>query len=378
MKKLIYTFGMMIIFSMVFWSCQNEELLTGQEDGQVLKSAVNCGDCIEKWSDSKTNILASTNDDLYVEAFNDNSNLYLRVYRLKNTFTRVENLVVKQNGTIIYGPWSSPVGAGKVQEIIIPAVKINLPWDKCDKLTISLTAKGVGNGGGKVISELEYSLREIATITTISSSVASPVCKGEKVTLTAEVSAAEVISGGELILLEGRELITTGPANEPLEYNYEASDKPRTFTVVYYGSSGYCSSEDNITIDTKDCSLPGEDDTCEESFTYSLNNDGSYTFNYVPAEDFVNANVVFTFAQGVTVSGDLNDWSKNGVTRQKTMNLNACETYSWTVTLAPDCKGQTKKSNVWTDFKVVPQDATLEDSAYSKKESPDNIEMSCN
>lgn len=377
MKNLFYTLGV-IIFSMVFSSCQHDELTVEQENSAMLKSTGNCGDCLEKWSDSKVNILALTSEDLYVEAFNDNSNLYLRVYRLNSKFTRVEELVVKQDGEIIYGPYASPVGVGNIQEIIIPAVKINLPWDKCDKLTISLTAKGVGKGGGKVISDLEYTLREIATITTISSSIESPVCIGEKITLTAEVSAAEVLAGGELILLEGRELITTGPANEPLEYTYTAADNSRTFTVIYYGSSGYCTSEEKITIDTKNCSLPVEDNACEENFTYSLNADGSYTFTYVPAEDFVNANVVFTFAQGVTVSGDLNDWSNNGVTRQKTMNLNACETYSWTVTLAPDCKGQTKKSNVWTDFKVVPQDATLEDSAYSKKEDLKNIEMSCN
>ncbi len=90
---------------------------------------------------------------------------------------------------------------------------------------------------------------------------------------------------------------------------------------------------------------------CEESFSYSTNDDGSYTFTYVPAEDMDDAEVVFTFAQSVAVNG-LDGWNKNGQTMQNSMDLDACTTYEWTVELLKNCNGNSNNSNVWTDFKV--------------------------
>lgn len=90
---------------------------------------------------------------------------------------------------------------------------------------------------------------------------------------------------------------------------------------------------------------------CDESFTYVDNGDNTYTFTYIPEEDMESAELVFTFAQGVSVSG-LAGWSSHGVTRQNTMNLLACEEYTWTVELVANCSGNSPQSNVWTDFKV--------------------------
>ncbi len=96
---------------------------------------------------------------------------------------------------------------------------------------------------------------------------------------------------------------------------------------------------------------------CEESFTYEtiFNEDGTeveVTFTYIPEEDMDDATVVFTFAQSVVVTG-LEDWTSNGVTKQKVMDLVACQEYSWTVTLGADCNGKGQSSaNAWTDFKV--------------------------
>ncbi|MFO7674334.1 MAG: hypothetical protein R6V74_11550 [Lutibacter sp.] len=115
---------------------------------------------------------------------------------------------------------------------------------------------------------------------------------------------------------------------------------------------------------------------CDESFNYAANGGGSYTFTYIPAEDLENANLVFTFAQGVTVTG-LTDWSSNGVTMQKTMNLEACTTYTWTVTLTPNCSGNSNNSNVWTDFKVVNNDGDLLNDSKKNNKTP-NIVISCN
>ncbi len=118
---------------------------------------------------------------------------------------------------------------------------------------------------------------------------------------------------------------------------------------------------------------------CDESFSYVSKGGGSYTFTYTPAESISGANLVFTFAQGVSVSG-LDDWSWNGKssTRHMVMNLVACTTYEWTVTLSPDCSGNSGNSNVWTDFNASNNDGDTEnDSKKNISESTPNIVISC-
>ncbi len=92
---------------------------------------------------------------------------------------------------------------------------------------------------------------------------------------------------------------------------------------------------------------------CEESFTYVDNWDMTYTFTYIPEQDMPGAELVFTFAQGTSVAG-LELWYNNGKaqTWHLTDDLNACQTYSWTVTLDANCPGKSGENNVWTDFKV--------------------------
>lgn len=106
---------------------------------------------------------------------------------------------------------------------------------------------------------------------------------------------------------------------------------------------------------------------CEESFSYIDNGNNNFTFTYIPAEDMEGAELVFTFAQGTTVSG-LTDWDANGQTRKMIMNLVACETYTWTVTFSAKCSGNSPESNVFTDFKV---------NDLSRKGNINKIEIPC-
>ena len=101
---------------------------------------------------------------------------------------------------------------------------------------------------------------------------------------------------------------------------------------------------------------------CEESFDYKENEDGTYTFIYVPAEDLDDAELVFTFPQGALDGDPIEDWTYNGQTMQTTMSLTACTPYEWTVSLS--CKDLTNPQNKWTDFKVK---------NVSKKGNLDNI-----
>lgn len=94
---------------------------------------------------------------------------------------------------------------------------------------------------------------------------------------------------------------------------------------------------------------------CDEDFNYVNNNDGTYTFTYIPEETMTGALVEFTIPQGVIVTGltgFVQPGNGNGQVYQQTMELNACEEYTWTLTFQPYCNGNQPNSNVWTDFKV--------------------------
>jgi hypothetical protein len=113
-----------------------------------------------------------------------------------------------------------------------------------------------------------------------------------------------------------------------------------------------------------------EEEGCDNSLSYVDNGDGSYTFNFTPRTSMEEARLVFTFAQGVTVGGDLASWDGVGVTRQKTLNLEASATYTWTVELEANCSGKGQpQANLWTDFTI---------NGDSKKCDLENIVKSCN
>ncbi|MCM8568118.1 hypothetical protein NE848_01940 [Gramella jeungdoensis] len=141
-------------------------------------------------------------------------------------------------------------------------------------------------------------------------------------------------------------------------------DEANTYDLRYFiGSGGHT----DVQAEVLDCS------ECEESFSYMDNNDGSYTFTYVPAEDMENAEIIFTLAQSVVSlwgeSSVTTEWSTAGQTEHAFLDLEACETYWWTVSLEKDCNGSTPNNNVWTDFKV--------NDVSKKNELTPNITQSC-
>ena len=145
----------------------------------------------------------------------------------------------------------------------------------------------------------------------------------------------------------------------PVEYTYEGEE----LEIGTYNFRAMIVSGGHIYTTTLDVVKCG----CEESFSYVENDNGSYTFTYVPAEDMDDAHLVFTLAQSDSDTG-LEGWEDNGATKQKTMDLAACQVYTWTVTLTPDCNGNQPNSQAWTDFKV---------NNVSKKGDVNNIILSC-
>ncbi len=147
----------------------------------------------------------------------------------------------------------------------------------------------------------------------------------------------------------------------PQEYMYE-DEVVEIGSYSFRAKIGAGGFDYKVTLDVVDCS------NCEESFNYVVNPDDTYTFTYIPEEDMAGAKVVFTLAQSDSDTG-LEGWEEKGATKQKEMDLKACVVYEWTVTLTPNCPGNTTTNNVWTDFKV---------NDISKKGDLANIVTNCN
>ena len=198
------------------------------------------------------------------------------------------------------------------------------------------------------------------------------VCFGEEANFTFNFPQAYNSNGKEqktLVILELFDEVT-GEWNEIHQGNYDGAG-PQHFAYDFGAEGTYqlqhrIGTGNNwtaISVTVVDCS------DCDESFSYVENDNGSYTFTYVPAEDVDGAEVVFTFAQGVDVSG-LEGWGGNGVTRQMSIDFEACDEYSWTVVLETNCNGVGQKNaNLWTDFTV---------GGDSKKGEFENIVKNCN
>ncbi|MCR8669482.1 hypothetical protein NO995_17490 [Aestuariibaculum sp. M13] len=117
-------------------------------------------------------------------------------------------------------------------------------------------------------------------------------------------------------------------------------------------------------------------DTCEESFSYEANDDGSYTFTYMSPEDVTDAEIKFTcphitdFAALDGKEYTVNPGNGNGSPTVLTWtgNLEGCTPISFTILFEADCEQNRKFANLFTDFKV---------NGDSKKGDTENIKFIC-
>lgn len=198
-----------------------------------------------------------------------------------------------------------------------------------------------------------------ATVLVSAFSITAPsvICAGLPATFTYGAPIRSNLQVQQLVAGEWVQVYHNNKSNNLAESFVLTFGSAGTYSLRYKDEQGFSAP---MTVTVVNCN------TCEESFSYKENDGGSYTFTYIPEESF-SADLVFTFAQGVAVTG-LEDWSTNGQTRQITMALTACTEYSWTVTLTPDCSGSSPSSNVFTDFKV---------NEVSKKGNLNNIIVPC-
>ena len=117
--------------------------------------------------------------------------------------------------------------------------------------------------------------------------------------------------------------------------------------------------------------------SCDESFSYDKNEDGSYTFKYISNEDLQDAEVKFTCPH---ISGfdalddktyEVNPGNSHGSPTVLTWkgDIAACSEVTFTLSFDADCEqASSGKANLFTDFKV---------NGVSKKGDNENIVFTC-
>jgi hypothetical protein len=263
--------------------------------------------------------------------------------------------------------YSSNTPATEPFLIIVPA---GSNWFGCETkaAVIEVRRQGDGTGPGAYLKfETSYNMISLCTTTSINVDNELPVCIGTPASVTGTVTAgSNIINGGTLQiqkLVNGIWTPTGTSVNvvagtNTVTYSYNTTAVTQTFRAYFDGvnSNGKQSESLGAEVTTKVCTPPTS--SCTESFIYTPNPNtvNTYTFTYTPAEDMTDVPVIFTFAQGTTVSGLTPEFSQNGnghaQTYSATLSFTKCEPVSWTVTLAPNCSGSSNNSNVWTDFKV--------------------------
>ena len=197
------------------------------------------------------------------------------------------------------------------------------------------------------------------------------VCAGEETLITVNFNQKTNTQGNNLPTNVKVDLMVDGEWTDiyrnnvndvtSVSFNY-TFDIAKDYTLRYSAEGGPWNPNQILTV--VNCN------SCEESFSYTSNENGSYTFTYIPAEDMDDAIVVFTFAQSVVASGyDWPNWNGTSSTRTETMDLDACSVYKWTVFLSGDCSGNSPNSNIWTDFKV--------NEVSKKNDNTPNLTQSC-
>jgi hypothetical protein len=375
MKRLLTWAAPALMAGMVFVGCQknmedsNENL--GRDVSQL--NSENCATQCLTASNLANKPFAETYDN---DQPNNVNEITVEVW---NTATEIRYLIkhsASNNRNVQYKVGNEWV---LIQNSVPPNTNVpfGLPlqsgWKACDSYANDFRITGQG---GTEIS-VTYKVRGLCTESAIDASL-STVCEGEETTITGSVSSTFAAFTGGVVYLEqfngvGYDVVASAAVtttSKSVSYNFSsATAGSYVFRTRYSGtdgtpSNGYnASTSDDFTVTVENCG-------CDEAFSYVENGDGTITFTYVPSEDLAGANLVLTFAQSAVVS--IPGFTKSGATMQATMDLEACETYTWTATIESlRCTGQGQTTvNAWTDFTV--------NEVSKKNDGTPNIVRPCN
>lgn len=301
-KRLLFVLGAVLVSATVLFSCQKTEM---QEETLILKSAsgpVSWNDPVCTNVEHTFCLTCEVGDNLQVQ-YEVTPDAWVPVFQKSQATSTSECFTYTFTEPGSYS-WRYKIGKGGFTEFSVVV---------SEDATIALTSTE-GTDAQTVcvdnaIEEIIYTIGGGATGATVT-------------------GLPEGVTG----TLADRSFTISGTPTVAGEYTYTVNTVGPCVTPFMTG-----------TIIVEECG-------CPESFTYVKNEDGTYTFTFIPAEDIEAAILVFTFPQGALDGDPLQGWSYNGQTMQATMDLVACQEYSWTVSLP--CKELNNPQNKWTDFKV--------------------------
>lgn len=226
--------------------------------------------------------------------------------------------------------------------------------------------KTLSNGGGSNINTKLVSYEAYNTETQFIVNVFYDITSGNsnsKADITVNIN-------GDILALEEIAKGSTVSHSINLSKNWEACDIIN-FSILQEGLGP------NIAFNQNYALIGMCESGCEERFSYELNEDGSYTFSYVSAEDMEGAVVKFTsphLAAFEALDGKIysvNPGKGNGSPTVLTWpgDITACEEITFILSFEADCdQNNGGFANVFTDFKV---------NDISKKGDNTNIRVVC-
>jgi len=273
----------------------------------------------------------------------------------------VKNLITKSKNILLLGLSAFTMFACELAESLFPNERGMVSEEMIAASSFSFSGFGMVRGNGRV-----YGVEDCGS-SCITSDSATWIVKAERKNFNSNFFVdMEIYNTPEKIIYRFTSNSTIATINGSsinsntaiLEFDFTDGLKAcaleeRNFTVTRSGQDGDAGNAITFNSSYQLFNLcPPVEVECDNSLSYVENEDGSFSFTFVPKANLDNARLVFTFTEGLVVDG-LGDWSINGVTRQKTLDLKAMAIYSWTVFLNADCKGTGQSdANLWTDFTV--------------------------
>lgn len=371
MKKIVYiTVIAIVAAASILWSCQKDEIFTKSTEGLILKSIENCGTCVSDWSDTKDTIYFSSYNLSIIAEQNRTELTNLTLYRAsgftKLTYDIIFHDVSENTDFTLVSLEDASASGGSVtsrnllknkdQTAYLSVASFPSTWEACDYVVIKLKyIGGVGfpNNGDPV--SVNYYLRELCTSTSLIADVENPVCVGDLVILTANVSASEEVVAGTLEILDAdNNVVATGTNSASFEYT-PTEPGSVNFHAVYSGAEGFASSiSEDVVVEAVNCG------GCEEYFSYYTEDSLSVIFKYVSDTLVENGTMNFTCPHITNfVSNDGKIYTVNNVGNNTVLSWNGnfepCDTVSFNITFIPDCTKVNNGNgtiNICTDFKL--------------------------
>lgn len=301
-KRLLFVMGAVLVGAAVLFSCQKTEM---QEEALILKSAsgpVSWNDPVCPNVEHTFCLTCQVGDNLQVQ-YEVTPDIWTPVFQKSKATSTSECFTYTFTIPGTYS-WRYKIGSGGFTEFYVVV---------SEDATIALTS---AEGTDAQTVCVNNAIEDI--IYTIGGGATGALVNG----------LPEGVTG----ILADKTFTISGTPTVAGDYTYTVNTVGPCVTPFMTG-----------TITVEECG-------CPESFSYVKNEDGTYTFTYVPAVDMEDAVLVFTFPQSALDGEPLTGWTYNGQTMQATMDLEACKQYSWTVSLT--CKDLNNPQNKWTDFKV--------------------------